>query len=360
LLSLDISPVVFTNSIASPVGSSTYLAAGISTQLVTAIRSPITFEIYMNRVGGNTTTIIPVHPEVYYVYPNGGTNILGDWEVANQTITGPTPTRYTFTVAFAEPVLTGAVYVVGKLKTGTVSGLAAGLNIYGGDGYPSHMHIESVRQGEMVSATDLANATNGCVQVSGDTMTGNLIGETQVVYSVQARDSSGLQLKSGAGTPCVTLGAGGGCQATFSDGATFGGLVQPASLTVTGKTTLAGVNISGPQTNTGNLVMSGGNIALGTNCLSGDGGAEGVFVAADGKVGVGTNVPRATAHINGSVLIEGVQTNAGTLTANSGITISGGAVTMTNSTTFFDGKVGGTNAIGFSPNNGTNYWILLP
>lgn len=149
-LALDVPASLFTNSIASPVASDTYLAGGITTQFFSSLRSPINFEIYMNRVGGNASTVIPVHPEVYYVY-NGTTNQLGDWEAADQTIDATTPTKYTFTVAFGEPALTGTVCVVGYLKSATVSGTAAGLNIYGGGIYPSHMDIGGIASGEGIA-----------------------------------------------------------------------------------------------------------------------------------------------------------------------------------------------------------------
>lgn len=73
------------------------------------------------------------------------------------------------------------------------------------------------------------------------------------------------------------------------------------------------------STMTGNLVMSGGNIALGTNWLSGDGGAEGVFVAADGNVGIGRNTADTILHGRATndtayFLIDGYNNGAGIIT----------------------------------------------
>jgi hypothetical protein len=134
---------IFTNAIASPVGSSAYLAGGITTNTYTALRSPITLDAYLARAGGTTASMLPVHPEIYYVY-NGTTNHLGDWEVANQNITSTTPTRFQWVVAFPEPSITGSVRVVAYMKSGTVSGPAAGINIYGGGIYSSHLDIQNV------------------------------------------------------------------------------------------------------------------------------------------------------------------------------------------------------------------------
>jgi hypothetical protein len=156
-LSADAPATEFTNQIASPVASDTYLAGGVATQMFGSVRSPITFEIYMARNGGNASTVIPVHPEIYYIY-NGTTNHLGDWESLDQTVTATTPTKYTFTIAFPEPTITGSVWIVGYLKSGTVSGTAAGLDIFGGGVTPSHMDISGVPAGETAAdvAADLA------------------------------------------------------------------------------------------------------------------------------------------------------------------------------------------------------------
>jgi len=155
-LKTDVPAVQFTNRIASPVPSSTYLAGGISTQLYGELRSPITFEVYMKRVGGNATTRIPVKMEVYYVY-NGQTNQLGDWEAYPQIIRATTLTKYDFTVSFNEPALTnGGVYVIGYLKSATVSGAAARLDIVGGPLAASHLNIAASVEGQ--SAAQVAAA----------------------------------------------------------------------------------------------------------------------------------------------------------------------------------------------------------
>ena len=105
----------------------------------------------MSRVGGNATSRLLVHPEVYYVYNVGGvtqTNQLGDWEVADQVVLSEDITKYTYTIPFTDPMVTGLVQIVTYLKSGTVSGSNAGLNLYGGGVTPSHMNIESVASGE--------------------------------------------------------------------------------------------------------------------------------------------------------------------------------------------------------------------
>jgi hypothetical protein len=79
--------------------------------------------------------------EIYYVYA-GTTNHLGDWSVGPLYVTQTTPENLRFVVSFNAPAITGAVQIIGYLKTGTVSGPAAGLRIYGGAGYSSHMDIE--------------------------------------------------------------------------------------------------------------------------------------------------------------------------------------------------------------------------
>ncbi len=50
----------------------------------------------------------------------------------------------------------------------------------------------------------------------------------------------------------------------------------------------------------GNFTLSGGNIALGGGWLSNDGGNEGVYVATNGRVGIGTTSPEAMLHVVGT------------------------------------------------------------
>jgi hypothetical protein len=138
----------------APVATGVTSAGGIATQLFGSVRSPVTFEVWCARDGGNPNSIINAHPEIYYVY-NGTTNHLGDWEAGDQNVgESESPTKYTWTVSFPEPTITGGVYIIGYLKSGTVSGTAAGLKIYGGGAYDSHMNISAVPAGE--SAADVA------------------------------------------------------------------------------------------------------------------------------------------------------------------------------------------------------------
>ncbi len=142
---------LFTNTIASPVTATTYLAGGITTQKYSVLRAPVTFEVWINRTGGAANSIVNAHPEIYYVY-NGTTNQLGDYEAGYQNIAeSTTPKKYTWTISFEQPVITGLVSIVGYLKTDTVSGPACGLNIYGGGSYDSHMDITGTREGESAS-----------------------------------------------------------------------------------------------------------------------------------------------------------------------------------------------------------------
>jgi hypothetical protein len=142
----------FTNSIAAPASSS-YLVGGITTQLYGEVRSPITFEVWAFRSGAALS--LPCHPEIYYVY-NGTTNHLGDWEAGNQDIAASAvPTKYTWTVSFMDPVITGGVRIVGYLKSGTVTGPGT-INILGRGSYDSHMTIEGAPVGQ--SAGEVAAA----------------------------------------------------------------------------------------------------------------------------------------------------------------------------------------------------------
>ena len=160
----------------------------------------------MNRNGGNLSTVLPIHPELYYVY-NGETNQLGDWEVGNQTITATTPTKYTFTVAFAEPSITGSVYLVGYLKSGTVSGTAAGLDIVGGLTYPSHIDIEAVSAGESFADAlhiNGDNAMTGDLDVGGNAITNAIVDGSDVTVGVVDKDYLDTNLFLIDGTRAMT------------------------------------------------------------------------------------------------------------------------------------------------------------
>jgi hypothetical protein len=73
---------------------------------------------------------------------------------------------------------------------------------------------------------------------------------------------------------------------------------QKTGGTITGPTTISNsLNVTGVQTNRSNLVMTNANVALNGGWLSGDGGSEGVYVTAGGKVGFGTASPVTPLHI---------------------------------------------------------------
>lgn len=212
----------FTNTIASPVPANSYLIGGITTQLFSQLRSPVSFEVFAARVGGNATTVIPAHMEVYYRY-SGTTNLYGDWDTANQNIgASASATRYTFIVPFTEPTITGAVEILAYLKSGTPSGTASGLRVFGGGTTDSHMDLEAAIEGESAAevAADLAahkidaSAHTALVKTDGSRAMGNLTVQTNVAFSgagdhwVYSPSNSLLQLMGGVSdnnSPLVKL-----------------------------------------------------------------------------------------------------------------------------------------------------------
>jgi hypothetical protein len=163
LLSETLPASLFTNSIASPVASDSYIAGGICTNLLTAIRSTITIDAWLARVGGSSASTIPIFGEIYYIYA-GTTNHLGDWTVGPLYLTDTIPQPMRWVVSFNEPTVTGAVQIIGYLKTGTVSGPAAGVNIYGGGQYSSHLDIQSSASEYTLTAAGIAAAGGATTQ----------------------------------------------------------------------------------------------------------------------------------------------------------------------------------------------------
>ena len=162
-----------TNVIASPITSDTYLVGGITTSLFSDVRSPINYKMWLARVGGNASSVLPVHMETYYVYQNE-TNQLGDWEIYDQRVRSTSPTEFDFSVSFNDPMITGSVYVVSYLKSGTVSGTAAGINIYGGGLRPSQLNVDTVPSGESFGDAlhiNGDNAMTGDINVGGQDIT---------------------------------------------------------------------------------------------------------------------------------------------------------------------------------------------
>lgn len=99
-----------------------------------------------------------------------------------------------------------------------------------------------------------------------------------------------------------------GIQVNATGGVTTSGTIAPGGDIILGSRWLTGdgtgsdglqVSSTG-AVSTSSTITPGGNIILGTNWLSGDGGNEGVFIKADGSVGLGTNNPSSRlAVVNG-------------------------------------------------------------
>jgi hypothetical protein len=132
--------------------------------------------------------------------------------------------------------------------------------------------------------------------------------------------------------------------AVFSASPTFSGVVTAAAATLSSTLSMSG---------------SSANITLGSNYVSGDGGDEGIYVDASGKVGIGTTTPSEEltviggVHVTGNLTVSGlsdgcVEVSAGLLTStgtNCG-TGSGGVTSLnglTGSSQTFASSTAGTD-----------------
>jgi len=285
---------------------------------------------------------------------------LGDWESANQIITATTPTKYTYTVAFTEPSITNSVYVIGYLKSGTVSGTAAGLNIYGGGIYPSHMDIEGVAAGETAAdvAADLAaheadaanphtvtlqQAVNAGATTTNDIVLSGIgtdlsVGGRQILGSVflgdihaDAYGASQSGVASGSGYSTIGDGAYGASQHLYNDkgpnsaviGANARGAMQRGRIDddATGFATNNGVGaiqlfeLTGAESamttsgGSASLLLGGGTVSNKNAIVAGDGQTshgDGSITAGGGFFGVGSGI----------MVLNGANITVGTITTN--------------------------------------------
>lgn len=223
------------------------------------------------------------------------------------------------------------------------------------------IHATSTATSSTFAGGLISNASstfNGTTQFTATSTWG--AGIHPIMHGIYAADSSGLHLHTSGGTEVAYFGAGGGANVTlpgYTDallqtGATGAvseysgttctnqfvralsalGIATCESVDIGNDTDLvAGTNITltgstldvddafvlnTGDTMTGALTMSGANIVLDGNYLSGDGGNEGVSIDNFGRVGIGTNAPTSPLTIS-----HNSQVSAGTVATSSGVSI---------------------------------------
>lgn len=125
----------------------TYLGV-TNNQYIGSTTTTNTFQVLSGPVVGNSYISFPtgfgrsltIHEEVYYSYDR--TNWYGDWETANETITGGVTNLYQFVIAFPTYVSTNTAgfYVQKRRKVG-VQTANPNVTIWVGTNTPSHMDI---------------------------------------------------------------------------------------------------------------------------------------------------------------------------------------------------------------------------
>lgn len=120
-----------------------YVGSVMSTNTFQTFGGPATISAWMQMSGGSGGASVAVHPEIYYTYDK--TNIFGDWDTQNQSITTGT-NLYQFVVPFPTAVSTNSAgfYVVRRFKIGAITGSTRpNLIFHMGTNYTSHMSVNA-------------------------------------------------------------------------------------------------------------------------------------------------------------------------------------------------------------------------
>lgn len=94
---------------------------GVGITNLLGISGPVVVSVYLSASGGLGGPSISVHPEIYYSYDDG-TNLLGDWECENRTITLGSTNRYDFVISVPSVQFTNPASVYRVFKVGSATG----------------------------------------------------------------------------------------------------------------------------------------------------------------------------------------------------------------------------------------------
>lgn len=231
-----------TNVVTAPTNGE-WVAGGITTSKFTSVMSPINFEYYFAK-GGLPSSALSVAPYVYYTYDR--TNLLGGYTVTAQQIDGDTFERTPYVVAFTEPVITGEVWIVGRLRASGVVGSPT-LSIGLGTNHASNLAIKTPSDSgtgsgfPLESDGDLAgySLTNGFFVGDGSGLTNLTTAgvDTNASYTFATNTTQtianltvsgqGIAINRAGGTPvnlggANTIGIGSGANASTTDGIAIG------------------------------------------------------------------------------------------------------------------------------------------
>ena len=140
-------PVAYATRVYNAVTQDQYIGSVMTTQLFTTVNSPISVDAWLGyNVGAGKNASL--HPEIYYTYDNG-TNLLGDYETADQTmpaIAGSNLMSFTVSFPTINSTNTTGFRIVRRFKMGAVStgGNAPNVTFYiTTNANPSHISLPS-------------------------------------------------------------------------------------------------------------------------------------------------------------------------------------------------------------------------
>lgn len=146
-----------------------YVGTAVVTNRITTLTGPVVVDSYLGFTSSGSPSLT-LHPEIYYSYD--GTNWLGDWSAANETITLGQTNLYSWVVSVPTTISTNSTgfYVARRFKVGASSGLLASTTLWVTTGTNT---VSGTSSGSHIMLPGSASAGGSATLVGNQTFTGS-------------------------------------------------------------------------------------------------------------------------------------------------------------------------------------------